>query len=326
MPSYLSRLAASVLALLMSCAAYAQGDPTWPIKPIHFVVGFTPGGPSDILARVLAQQMSQALKQTIVVENRPGAGGNLAATQVAHSPADGYTWLLGNNSILSTNAALYKKPGFDADRDFDAVGLVGIQPSILVVSPDLPVQSVSELIAYARANPGKLNFASSGVGAAAHLTGQLFKTEAGLVMEHVPYKGAKPALTDVMSGRVQLMFATSASVMPLVQTKKLRALAVTGEQRIVELPDLPTMVESGLPGFVVVSWHGIVLPAGTPPAITQRVNQALNAALDNSETAAQFQTLGVQISTGTPKTFAAFIRSETPKWTQLVKSSGAQAN
>lgn len=314
----------AVLSLLLPC--FAQSEGTAPAKPIHFVVGFTPGGPSDVLARALGRAMGETLKQSVIVENRPGAGGNLAAELVARSPADGSTWLLGNNSILATNSVLYQKLAFDPIRDFDAVGLVGIQPSILVVSSKVPAQNVSQLIAYTKAHPGKLNFASSGTGAAAHLTGQWFKTEAGLDIEHVPYKGAQPALTDLLTGQVQMMFATSASVMPFVQQNRLRALAVTSAQRMPDLPELPTMVESGLPGFEVVSWHGIVVPAGTPRVIVLRLNQALNLALNSPEIRAQFKNLGVQVSAGTPESFATFIKSEAPKWAKMVKDSGARAD
>jgi tripartite-type tricarboxylate transporter receptor subunit TctC len=310
-----------VLSLPLSCLA--QAVTTWPAKPIHLVVGFTPGGPSDVLARTMGRQLGDLLQQSVIVDNRPGAGGNLAAEFVAKSPPDGYTWLLGNNSILSTNAVLYPKLAFDPLRDFDAVGLVGIQPSILVVNAKVPVQSVSQLIAYARANPGKLNFASSGTGAAAHLTGQLFKTAAALDIEHVPYKGAQPALADLLGGQVQMMFATSASVIPFVQQNRLRALAVTSAQRMSDLPEIPTMIESGLADFEAVSWHGIVVPAGTPPTIVARINQALGTALASKETQILFRNLGVQAMPGSPQAFAQYIRSEIPRWAKMVKDSGA---
>jgi tripartite-type tricarboxylate transporter receptor subunit TctC len=320
------RLLAIVLAALtlsFSCAAQTGSD--WPSKPIHFVVGFTPGGPSDVLARALGKQLGELLKQSVIVDNRPGAGGNLAAEYVAKSAADGYTWLLGNNSILATNALLYQKLAFDPVRDFDAVALVGIQPSILVVNSDIPATNLQQLITYAKTNPGKLNFASSGTGAAAHLTGQLFKTEAGLDIEHVPYKGAQPALTDLLGGQVQMMFATSASVMPFIQQNRLRALAVTSARRMPDLPDIPTMIESGLPNFEAVTWHGIVVPAGTPPAVIGRINQAANTALKSREMLALFKNLGVQAVAGSPQSFADYIKSEMPKWAKLVKDSGARA-
>src|SRR3954470_11443878 len=241
---------------LLACPAMAQS--------VRFVVGFTPGGPSDILARALGAKLTETLGQPVVVENRPGAGGNLAAEVVAKSPPDGNTWLLGNNSILATNQALYSHLGYDPVKDFAPVALVAIQPNILVVNPSLPVGSVRELIAYAKQNPGRLNYASSGAGAAAHLAGELFKAMTGVDMVHVPYKGAQPALTDVIGGQAQLMFATSASVIPYIKAGRLRALAVTTARRSASVPDLPTVAEAGVPGFEAITWHGVVVPAATP--------------------------------------------------------------
>jgi tripartite-type tricarboxylate transporter receptor subunit TctC len=312
--------AAFALALAAPAAAWAQGTPD---RPIRFVVGFTTGGPSDVLARALGQKMSASLKQVIVIENRPGAGGNTAAEVVAKSAPDGTTWLLGNNSILATNAALYSKPGFDPVKDFAPVGLVATQPNILVVNPKLPVQSVKELIALAKARPGQINFASSGHGAAAHLAGQLFKTSTGIDIVHVPYKGAQPALTDLIAGQVQMMFATSASVLPFIQAGRLRALAVTSPQRMGELPSLPTMAEAGVPGFEAVTWHGIVVPAATPAPLIERIHKSLEEALNSPDLRAQFKGLGVDPAPGTPQAFADYIKSETPKWTQVVRDSGA---
>ncbi|GGX24110.1 MFS transporter [Pigmentiphaga litoralis] len=320
----MQRLMAAIAALLLGVApAVAQTEKAWPDKPINLVVGFTPGGPSDVLARLVGKKMGDALGQTVVVVSRPGAGGNIAAAAVAKSAPDGYTWLFGNNSILSTNAALYKTLPFDPEKDFDAVGLVAVQPSILVVNSNVPAKSVQELITLIKAKPGELNYASSGAGAAAHLVGQWFKTSAGLVLEHVPYKGAQPALTDLIAGQVQMMFATSASALPYINQGRLRALAVTGPKRMDELPQVPTMVEAGMPQFVAESWHGIVVPVGTPPAIIQRMNQIMVNALNSAEVRAQFRELGVDASPGTPEAFASFIRSETPKWTRLVQDSGA---
>src|SRR3954463_425444 len=229
---------------LAACPAMAQS--------VRFVVGFTPGGPSDILARALGAKLSETLGQPVVVENRPGAGGNLAAEAVAKSAPDGNTWLLGNNSILATNAALYSHLGYDPVKDFAPVALVAIQPNILVVHPSVPARSVAELITYAKTHPGKLNYASSGAGAAAHLAGELFKAMTGVEMVHVPYKGAQPALTDVIAGQCQLMFATSASVIPFIKSGRLRALAVTTAKRSSSVPELPTISEAGVPGFEAI--------------------------------------------------------------------------
>ena len=311
------RAALFLCLALVGCTAWAQS--------VHFVVGFTPGGPSDILARALAAKISEARAQPVVVENRPGAGGNVAAELVAKSAPDGNTWLLGNNSILATNAALYSHLAYDPVKDFAPVALVAVQPNILVVHPDVPAYSVAELIAYARAHPGKLDYASSGAGAAAHLSGELFKAMAGIEMVHVPYKGAQPALTDVIAGQCQLMFATSASVIPYIKAGRLRALAVTTAQRSASLPDLPTVAEAGVPGFESITWHGVVVPAATPPSLIATLNRQINAALREPDLRARLQSLGAEVAGGTPRDFAAYIAREIPKWSKVVKDSGARA-
>jgi tripartite-type tricarboxylate transporter receptor subunit TctC len=311
-------------ALFAGCCA-AQPS-AFPAKPLRFVIGFTPGGPSDILARAVGQKLGERWGQQVVVENRPGAGGNLAAEAVAKSAPDGYTWLLGNNSILATNQSLYRKLPYDPLKDFAPVALVAVQPNILVVHPDVPAKSVAELIALAKQNPGKLNYASSGAGAAAHLAGELFKTMAGVDMVHVPYKGAQPALTDLIAGQVQLMFATSASVIPYMKAGRLRALAVTTAQRSPSVPELPTVSEAGLAGFEATTWHGVVVPAATSPDIVERLNQDINAVLNEKDLRERLAGLGAEIATGTPREFADYIAREIPKWSKVVRDSGAQAD
>lgn len=303
--------------LLVSCPAMAQS--------VRFVVGFPPGGPSDILARALGAKLSETLGQPVVVENRPGAGGNLAAEAVAKSAPDGNTWLLGNNSILATNAALYSHLGYDPVKDFAPVALVAVQPNILVVHPSVPAHTVTELIAYAKAHPGQLNYASTGAGVAAHLSAELFKAMAGVDMVHVPYKGAQPALTDVIAGQCQLMFATSASVIPYIKAGRLRALAVTTASRSPSLPDLPTVSEAGVPGFESITWHGVVVPSATPSSTVDRLNRAINAALREKDLSERLAALGAEVSPGTPRDFAAYIAREIPKWAKVVKDSGAKA-
>ncbi|HEV7477243.1 MAG TPA: tripartite tricarboxylate transporter substrate binding protein [Burkholderiales bacterium] len=307
--------------ILASGSAFGQGFPT---KPVRFVVGFTPGGPSDILARALGQKLAKRWSQQVVVDNRPGAGGNLAAEAAAKSAPDGHTWLLGNNSILATNQSLYRSLPYDPVKDFAPVALVAIQPNILVVHPSLPVSSVEELIQFSKANPGKLNYASSGSGAAAHLAGELFKAMAGVDLVHVPYKGAQPALTDVIAGQVQMMFATSASVIPYIKAGRLRALAVTTAQRSASVPELPTVAEAGVPGFEATTWHGVVVPAGTPLPTVQFLNEAINAVLKEKDLKDRLNSLGAEIATGTPKEFADYIAREIPKWAKVVKDSGAK--
>jgi len=314
------RLALALCLVLPACLALAQSD-----KPVRFVVGFTPGGPSDILARALAAKVGETRGQPVVVENRPGAGGNLAAEVVAKSAPDGNTWLLGNNSILATNAALYSHLPFDPVKDFAPVALVGIQPNMLVVHPSVPAQSVAELIAFAKQHPGKLNYASTGAGVASHLSAELFKSMTGIDMVHVPYKGAQPALTDLIAGQCQVMFATTASAIPYVKAGRLRALAVTSAQRSPSLPGLPTVAEAGVPGFESTTWHGVVVPAGTPPAIVERLNHDINAALREAELRKRLDALGVEVAGGTPQQFAAYIATEIPKWTKIVRDSGARA-
>jgi len=311
------RLALFLCFSLASCLAAAQN--------VRFVVGFTPGGPSDILARALGAKLTDTLGQPVVVENRPGAGGNLAAEVVAKSAPDGNTWLLGNNSILATNAALYSRLGYDPVKDFAPVALVGIQPNMLVVHPSVPAHSVAELIAYAKQHPGKLNYASTGAGVASHLSAELFKAMAGVDMVHVPYKGAQPALTDVIAGQCQVMFATSASAIPYVKAGRLRALAVTTAQRSPSLPDLPTVAEAGVPGFESITWHGVVVPAQTSTAVVDRLNRAINGALRQPDLRERLEGLGVEVVGGSPQDFAAYIAREIPKWTKVVKDSGAKA-
>jgi tripartite-type tricarboxylate transporter receptor subunit TctC len=314
-----SMIAAALLLAAPLCGAF-------PEKPVRFVIGFTPGGPSDILARAVGQKLGERWGQQVVVENRPGAGGNLAAEVVAKSAPDAHTWLLGNNSILATNHALYKKLPYDPVKDFAPVALVAVQPNILVVHPDVPAKSVSELIEVLKKSPGKLNYASSGAGAAAHLAGELFKTMAGVDIVHVPYKGAQPALNDVIAGQVQLMFATSASVIPFIKAGRLRALAVTTARRSPSVPELPTISEAGLPGFEATTWHGVVVPAATPAPLVLKLNQDLNSVLADKDLKERLTGLGAEVLTGTPKDFADYIAREIPKWTKVVKDSGAKAD
>jgi tripartite-type tricarboxylate transporter receptor subunit TctC len=302
------------------------GTPTlaadYPNRPITLVVAFTPGGPSDVLARIVGKKMEQLLSQPFVIENRPGAGGNLAAEAVAHAAPDGYTLLMGNNSILATNDSLYKRLNYQP-KDFVPITLIGTQANILVVNTNVPAHSLKELIALAEAQPGKLNFASSGYGAAAHLAGELFKSEAKINIVHVPYKGAAPALQDVIAGHDQMMFATAASVIGHIQEGRVRALAVTTLKRTQILPDVPTMDEAGLKGFDASTWHGLVAPAGTPPEVIATLHDAAIKTLNDESVQTSLGKLGVDIVGKTRQEFQAYIESEIPKWTAIVKASGA---
>jgi tripartite-type tricarboxylate transporter receptor subunit TctC len=298
----------------------------FPDKPVRFVVGFTPGGPSDIVARLLGQKLGGLWKEQVIVDNRAGAGGNIAAELVAKAPGDGYTMLLGNNSILATNAALYGKLAYDPVKDFAPVILVASQPNILVVHPSLPVKSVKELIALAKSKPGQLNYASSGSGAAAHLSGELFKSMAHVDIVHIPYKGAAPALNDLIGGQVQLMFATALSVVPHIKSGRLRALGVTTAKRMKSMPELPTIAQAGVPGFEATTWHGIVVAASTPQTLVTRINADTAQVLQMPDVRERFAALGAEIIGGTPQEFAAYIRKEIPKWTKVIKASGARAD
>jgi tripartite-type tricarboxylate transporter receptor subunit TctC len=314
-------IAALAAVLALSLAAPAA---EYPSRPVTLVVAFPPGGPSDVLARIVGKRLNEILHQPFIIENRPGSGGNIAAEEVARATPDGYTLLMGNNSILATNAALYKKLSYDPQKDFIPISLIGTQANILVVNPSVPANSMAELIALAKASPGQLNFASSGFGAAAHLAGELFKTEAKIDIVHVPYKGAAPALQDVMAGHVQMMFATSASVIGLIRNNRVRALAVTTLKRTALLPDIPTVDELGIKGFDATTWHGLVAPTGTPKEIIDTLNFGVIEALKDPATQKALVNLGVDIVADSPKEFESYIQAEIPKWTAVVKQSGAQ--
>jgi tripartite-type tricarboxylate transporter receptor subunit TctC len=311
----------AVAALLAFAAPIRAAD--YPTRPVMLVVAFPPGGPSDVLARIVGKKMEQLLGAPFVIENRPGAGGNIAAESVARAAPDGYTLLMGNNSILATNESLYKHLNYSPEKDFIPITLIGTQANILIVNPEVPARSLKELIAVAKAQPGKINFASSGYGAAAHLAGELFKSEARIDIVHVPYKGAAPALQDVIAGHDQMMFATAASVMGHIESGRVRALAVTTLKRTQALPDVPTMDEAGLKGFDASTWHGLVAPTGTPPQVIATLHDAATKALQDPAVQASLAKLGVDIVGDTPQEFQAYIKSEIPKWTAIVKASGA---
>ena len=310
-----------VAALALTCGVWALDYPT---RPVSIVVAFTPGGPSDVIARIVGKRLQEMLGQPFIIENRPGAGGNIAAEQVANATGDGYTLLMGNNSILATNAALYRKINYDPERDFIPITLIGTQANILVVNPSVPAKTMAELIALAKASPGRLNFASSGHGAAAHLAGELFRAEAKIDIVHVAYKGAAPALQDVIAGHVHMMFATAASVIEHIKQGKVRALAVTTPKRTALLPDLPTVDELGIKGFDATTWHGLVAPAGTSRDIIDKLHHTTAVALNDPAVRKTLTDLGVDIVANTPKEFEAYIKAEIPKWTAVVKASGAR--
>jgi tripartite-type tricarboxylate transporter receptor subunit TctC len=314
----------AIAATLSPCLDTRTIAADYPTRPVNLIVAFTPGGPSDVLARIIGRQLEKILGQTFVIDNRPGGAGNIAADTVAHAAPDGYTLLMGNNGLLATNQSLFKKLNFDGEKDFAPISLIGSQPNILVVNPKLGINSMAELISYAKANPGRLNYANSGFGAAAHLSAELFKSDAKVDIVSVSYKGAAPALQDLIAGHVQVMFATSASVVSFLKAGTLRPLAVTTLKRFSLMPELPTVAELGLPGFDATTWHGLVAPAGTPRDVIATLNRATVQALRDPDTLHQLHDLGVEVSSSTPDEFAAYIKAEIPKWAAVVKASGAQ--
>ena len=299
---------------------------TFPAKPARIVVPFPAGGPLDTTARAIAQKLSEAWAQSVVVENKPGAGGNIGADLVAKSPADGYTVVMGALSTHAVNPSLYAKMPYDAQRDFAPITLVAITPNVLVVNPALPVHSVKQLIGYAKANPGKLSFGSGSNGSAGHLAGELLKVDAGIDMVHVPYKGAAPAMQALLAGDTQLMFDNLASAMQQVQAGKLRALAVTTAQRSKLAPDLPTMAEAGVGGFDISTWFGLLAPAGTPPDAVAKWHADVARILSAPDMRERLAAQGAEAAPDTPGEFSRFIGTEIAKYARIVKVSGAKVD
>jgi tripartite-type tricarboxylate transporter receptor subunit TctC len=297
----------------------------YPTKPIRMLVGFAPGGGTDTTARTIAQPLSEALGQQVIVDNRPGAAGNIAADIAAKSPPDGYTILMGTIAALAINPSLYQKLPFDPVRDFEPVTLAVSSTNVLAVHPSVPVKNVRELIALAKSQPGKLTYGSSGVGGAGHLAGVLFDQLAGTTMVHVPYKGGAPAMIALIGGEVQLVFATAETAVPQIKSGKIRALGVTMAKRTALLPDLPTIAEAGLPGYEANNWYGLLLPAKTPRAIVDRLHREAVKVLNAPAIKEQLFRQGLDATPSTQQEFAAYIKSEIAKWAKVVKASGAKA-
>jgi len=313
-------------ALLLGCLPLAlAAQSAYPNKPMRMIVPYPPGGPTDVLGRIVAQKLSESLGQQVVVENRPGASGMIGSEIVAKAAPDGYT-LLTNASIHVINPSLYPKMSFDVLRDFAPVSLIAQVPLILVVNPGLPVKSVRDLIALAKAEPNRLNFGSSGNAAAPHLAGESFKIATGVQMQHVPYKGSAPALTDLIGGQVQLIFDSMPSAMPHVKSGKIKALAVTTAKRSPTVPDLPTIAESGVPGFDISTWYGVWAPAGTPKDIIHKLAAEMAKALQQPAVRERLAALGAEPVGNSPEEFAAYCQSELAKWSKIVKESGARAD
>ena len=308
-----------VLLAAVATNVFAQGYPT---KPAKVIVPYPPGGPTDIVARVVSQKLSDQMGQQFIVENRPGAGGNIGAEAVAKSPADGYTLLVATTAH-AINPSLFKSLGYNLTKDFAPVSQLTSGPLVIVANPSLPAKSVQELIALAKAKPGTLNYASSGNGQSTHLSAELFATMAGIKMNHIPYKGSAPALTDVMGGQASLMFDTMLSAMPQVKNGKLKAIAVTSAARSPAAPDVPTVAESGLPGYEAIAWNGLLVPAATPADVVAKLNAELKKALDAPDVKDRFSAQGFGAAWNTREAFAKFIQSELDKWAKVVKLSGA---
>lgn len=316
-------LLAASAALAAPSGLRAQG--AWPSQPLKVIVPFTPGGSTDLLARVLGQKLEPILRQPVIVDNKPGAGGSIGAGQVAKSPADGYTLLMGHIGTLAFNPSLYASLPYDPAKDFVPVALVATVPNILAVNPRLPVGSYAEFVAYAKANPGKLHYGTGGNGSAAHVATAYFCAKAGIDCVHVPYKGTAPAITDLLGGQIQFVLTGGPAVLPKVPSGQLKVLAVSSKERVAFARDLPTIAESGLPGFEAVQWYGLVAPAGTPKAVVERMNREINALMDSPEVAKNLETDGAIAVKVSPEAFGKVIVDEIALWRDVIVRNNIKA-
>ena len=316
-------VAALGMALWLAGQAWAQA-PKFPAKPIRMVVGYAPGGGSDIMGRLIAQQITEALGQQVIVENRPGAAQNVAAELVAKSPADGYTLFL-SSAALGINVSLYSKINYDPVNDFAPVAVFAPSPNLLVVHPSFPAKTVKEFVAVAKKNPGKLNFSSSGSGSTQHLSGELLKLKIGVDMTHIPYKGSAPSMTALASGEVDFSFNNIPAAQPLMIPGRIRALGITSAKRSPLLPELPTLIEGGLPGFITQTWYGVLAPAGTPGEVINTLNAVIVKAIQKDDFRARIAQTGADTITETPEYFRKMLREEIERWAIVVKASKAKA-
>jgi len=320
----MNKFVALILVALSLCGTALAQTPAFPVKTIRLVVAYPPGGTADVLSRAIAEGLSQRLGQRVVVDNKPGANGNIAADLVAKSPADGYTLLMTAPGPLAVNANLYATLPFDPATAFAPVSLAGVAPLLLVVPASLPVRNLKELLDYAKANPSKATFASQGNASSGHLTMELLKVRTGMQATHVPYKGSAPALNDLLAGHVTMMFDNTTSSLPLVRGGALRAIAVAEEKRLLASPDIATVAEQGLPSFVSTPWFGIVTTAGTPGAVVEKLSAAINETLRTPAVQVRFLEMGVELRPNSPQAFESYISAETIKWKEVVRVSGAK--
>ncbi|MBK6006602.1 tripartite tricarboxylate transporter substrate binding protein [Ramlibacter ginsenosidimutans] len=323
LPSLSRRGALAALALGLSGGAFAQA---WPSKPIRLVIPFPAGGSTDIVGRLMGEKLSQGLGQPVVIDNRGGAGGTTGSDLVAKSPPDGYTILMGTSSTHAIAGSLYSKLPYDPVRDFAPISMIGTATILMVVHPSVPAKNVAEFIALAKSKPGQMMFGSTGNGSISHLTGEYFKSMAGVDLQHVPYKGDSPMTIDLVANRVQVAFGTAVAFLPYVQSGKLHALAVTDAKPSPVAPNLPTVAASGLPGFEALQWFGLFAPAGTPKDVLARLSTETHKVLQMHDVQEKLQSLGIQIAGGSPDQFASFMRSESIKWGKIVKESGAKVD
>jgi tripartite-type tricarboxylate transporter receptor subunit TctC len=319
----LMRHCVALLLAFMACPAPAQ---QYPARPIRVLIPFTAGSAADIIARAMEPALRDKLGQSLVIDNRGGAGGNIAAEMTAKSAPDGYTLMMATIGTHAINYSLYSKLPYHPVRDFTPVALVGESPNALVINPRVPANSIKELIALAKARPGQLNYGSSGAGTSVHLSAELFSSMAGIKMVHVPFKGATEALTALLGGQLDLMFASLSSSIPMIKAGRLKAFAVTGAQRSPSIPELPTMAEAALPGYAAAAWYGIVGPAGLPQPVIATLSNATLASLNTQEVKDRLFASGVEVRTSTPQEFAHLIETEMQKWAKVVKNSGAKVD
>ena len=322
--SPVSWLRIALLALVGAASSLAHAADPWPARPVRMIVPFPPGGSTDILGRAIAAKLQEALGQPVVVENKPGAGGSIGATEAARAPGDGYTLLMGHIGTLAINPSLYPNLPYDPRRSFVPIALVARVPNVLVVNPQVPAKDVAQLVALAKAKPGQLRYASGGNGSAAHLAMEYFKLRAGVDVMHIPYKGTAPAVTDVLGGQVEMTMTGVPAVAAHVKAGKLRALGVSGAGVVATLPGVPP-IASTIPDFEAIQWYGVVAPAGTPPSIVERLNAEINRALASPELRARLETEGAEAAPGTPVAFGNLIDSEIARWKPVVERANMKA-